>query len=154
MKTYTLKVYASNSLAQKLKKIAALRGKSVSETAAEMIDIGLNFPESSITEGPTVGSVSFGEHPSASGLSPEIVRYLVETVAANYALQKKFSRLHSPDNFKEHQERVRVAEGEALEDIKSLGLDHILNPVKAEAVAKAEAILKDLGLDTSHEGGK
>ena len=147
MKTYTLKVYASNSLAQKLKKIAALRGKSVSETAAEMIDIGLNLPDSSTTEAPTIGSVSFGEHPSASGLSPEIVRFLVETVAANYALQKKFSRLHWPDNFKEHQERVRVAEGEALEDIKSLGLDHILNPVKAAAVAKAEAILKDLCFD-------
>ena len=145
--TRTLKIYVSKELAQKLTKISALKGASISRTAGELIEAGLNLPDSSTTEAPTIGSVSFGEHPSASGLSPEIVRFLVETVAANYALQKKFSRLHWPDNFKEHQERVRVAEGEALEDIKSLGLDHILNPVKAAAVAKAEAILKDLCFD-------
>ena len=137
-----------------IKKREVALGKSRSSTAAELIEAGLGLPASPVVGAPTAEPV-FGEGPPpASRLTPEIVRFLVETVAANYALQKKFSRLHSPDNFKEHQERVRVAEGEALEDIKSLGLDHILNPVKAEAVAKAEAILKDLGLDTSHEGGK
>ena len=152
MKTYTLKVYASNSLAQKLKKIAALRGKSVSETAAEMIDIGLNLPESSTTEGSTVGSVSFGEHPSASGLSPEIVRYQVQNLAKIENLLRQISRLLSPGNAKEHIERVRVAEGKAKRILKKLKMDAIEDVDRIEMeVLTEEEMFKDLDLDTNKD---
>ncbi|MHB8544823.1 MAG: hypothetical protein ACYC9S_12615 [Leptospirales bacterium] len=70
----------------------------------------------------SLGLASESGSANGPGLSPEVVHYLVETSAKIDSVLRKISLHLSGGNFNEHQDRVKVAEGEAAEVLKKLNI--------------------------------
>ena len=59
---------------------------------------------------------------NGSGVSPQIIRFQVETLTKTYELLRKVSLHLSQENTKDHEDRVKYAEAMAMETVKNLNL--------------------------------
>ena len=153
-----------------LRRRAAFEGRSVSEYAEDLIKSALNNPSGS-WEGSAVGEHGAGpprdidtdksrEAVSEAvmevlkavgpGLPPKVLRYLVQDTAKTENLLRQISRLLSPGNFKEHEERVRIAEQKSERILKKLKLDAIedVDRLEMKVLTKEESdqMLKEMGI--------
>ena len=85
-----LTIWAGEDLRIELTERAAIRGKSVSDFAREVLRIGLDSLDG-----------------KRSGTDPEMVRFLSEKVAGTYALLRSLSPKIDPDG---HQKRMQLVE--------------------------------------------
>ncbi|MDA8150391.1 MAG: hypothetical protein M0041_04540 [Nitrospiraceae bacterium] len=60
--------------------------------------------------------------PNGSGLSPQMIKFQVETLTKTYELLRKVSLHLSQENTKEHEDRLKYAEAMAMEIVKNLNL--------------------------------
>ena len=160
-----LQVNLTDSTLSTLKKWAAKSGKSASETARELIDSGLEaraIKESVPVSGLPPEAVMDVMKEVGHGVPPEALRYLVQDMAKTEDLLRQISRLLSEggsgsptDNFKVHEERVRIAEQKADRILKKLNLrevedvdrfvlaEHILSKEETDQMLKEMGIGKD-----------
>lgn len=59
---------------------------------------------------------------NGSGLSPQMIKFQVETLTKTYELLRKVSLHLSQENTKDHEDRVKYAEAMAMETVKNLNL--------------------------------
>ena len=164
-----------------LKRRAAFEGRSVSEYAEDLIKSALNNPsetgEGSVVEehreGPpqeidtdkirdTVSEAVMDVMKEVGhGVPPEALRYLVQDMAKTEDLLRQISRLLSEggsgspaDNFKVHEERVRIAEQKADRILKKLNLREVedvdrfilAEHIKVSTKEETEQMLKEMGI--------
>ena len=157
-----IQVNVTNELFAAIKKREVALGKSRSSATAELIEAGLNcffspvsgsMKESVPVSGIAPEAVTELQNRERSGVSLEALRYQVQNSAKIENLLRQISRLLSPGNFKEHEERVRIAEQKAKRILKKLKMDAIedVDQIEMEVLTQEESeqMLKDLGLDTS-----
>ena len=129
-------VYMEKSILSSIEKEAISEGKSKSEIAADLIASAL-------------GSRS-GSERGGSGVPPEALRFLVADVAKTADLLRQISRLLSAEKFKDHEERVRIAEKKSDRILKKLNLDAIedVDRFVMGAMSKEETdqMLKEMGI--------
>ena len=153
-----LKIYLKDStLKNAVKKRAAELGKSISETGKELIEsalTGASTRESLPVTG--IGPVSVAEPPKRNewNVPPEVLRYLVQDLAKTENLLRQISRLLSPESFKAHEERVRIAEQKAERILKSLDLDGLEDvdrlEIRTSTPEETESILREIGIGQDH----
>ncbi len=157
----------------RLRKRAAFEGRSLSEYAEDLIKSALNNEsgEGGVVEehraGPpreintdeireaVSGAVMDSMKAVGPGLPPEVLRYLVQDTAKTANLVRQISRILSPGNFKEHEERVRIAEHKSERILKNLRLDAIedVDRVERKILTKEESeqLLKEMGIGAGGE---
>ena len=164
-----------------LRRRAAFEGRSVSEYAEDLIKSALNNPSGS-WEGSAVGEHGAGpprdidtdkirEAVSEAvmevlkavgpGLPPKVLRYLVQDTAKTENLLRQISRLLSEsglgspaENYKIHEERVRIAEQKSARILKKLKLDAIADvdrleigvDIKVSTKEETAQMLKEMGI--------
>ena len=160
-----------------LKRKAAFEGRSVSEYVGDLIKSALNNPSVS-EEGSAVAEHREGPpreidtdkireavssavmdvmQRGGSSVPPEALRYLVQDIAKTEDLLRQISRLLSEggsgspaDNFKVHEERVRIAEQKADRILKKLNLREVedVDRLETHILSKEETdqMLKEMGI--------
>ena len=160
-----------------LKRRAAFEGRSVSEYVEDLIKSALNnlseTGEGSVVEEQRAGppreidtdkirdtvSEALLEvlKRGGGGVSPEALRYLVADVARIAQVLKLISlEVFSPDNYKKHEERYRIADQKADRILKKLNLFEVENvdriEIKETTKEETDQILKEMGIN--RENGK
>ena len=160
-------VYMEKSILSSIEKEAISEGKSKSEIAADLIGSALGSRSGSGGGGtPGIDTDKIREAVSeavgevlklgGSGVPPEALRFLVADVAKTENLLRQISLLLSAGNFKEHAERVRIAEHKSERILKNLKLDAIedVDRIEMKVLTKEESeqMLKEMGIGV--EGSK
>jgi hypothetical protein len=160
-------VYMEKSILSSIEKEAISEGRSKSEIAADLIASALANRSGSGGGGtPGIDTDKIREAVSeavgevlklgGSGVPPEALRFLVADVAKTENLLRQISLLLSAGNFKEHAERVRIAEHKSERILKNLKLDAIedVDRIEMKVLTKEESeqMLKEMGIGV--EGSK
>ncbi len=160
-------VYMEKSILSSIEKEAISEGKSKSEIAADLIGSALANRSGSGGGGtPGIDTDKIREAVSeadmeilkrgGSGVPPEALRYLVQDMAKTENLLRQISLLLSAGNFKEHAERVRIAEHKSERILKNLKLDAIedVDRIERRVLTKEESaqMLREMGIGA--EGSK
>ncbi len=158
MNNKLLKVYVTDSTLSTLKKRVAESGKSASETARELIEFAFSaraVKESASVSGIAPEAVMEVQERGGSGVSPEALRFLVADVAKAENLLRQISRLLAAENFKEHEERVRIAEHKSERILKNLNLEEVEDvdrlEIKVSTKEETAQILKEMGIGQGGE---
>lgn len=170
-------VRVTDSTLSTIEKQAFSNGKSVSEIVRNVLDAAFNNPsetgEGSVVEEQRAGppreidtdkirdtvSEALLEvlKRGGGGVSPEALRYLVADVARIAQVLKLISlEVFSPDNYKKHEERYRIADQKADRILKKLNLFEVENvdriEIKETTKEETDQILKEMGIN--RENGK
>ena len=165
-------VYMEKSILSSIEKEAISEGKSKSEIAADLIASALGNRSGSGGGGtPGIDTDKIREAVSeavmellkrgGSGVPPEALRYLVQDMAKTEDLLRQISRLLSEggpgspaENYKVHEERVRIAEQKADRILKKLNLREVedvdrfvlAEHIKVSTKEETEQMLKEMGI--------
>ena len=165
-------VYMEKSILSSIEKEAISEGKSKSEIAADLIASALGSRSGSGGGGtPGIDTDKIREAVSeavmellkrgGSGVPPEALRYLVQDMAKTEDLLRQISRLLSEggsgspaENYKVHEERVRIAEQKADRILKKLNLREVedvdrfvlAEHIKVATKEETEQMLKEMGI--------
>ena len=160
-------VYMEKSILSSIEKEAISEGKSKSEIAADLIGSALGSRSGSggggtqeidtdkirkaLSEAVMDIVKSVGH-----GIPSDALRYLVQDLAKTENLLRQISLSLSAGNFKEHAERVRIAEHKSERILKNLKLDAIedVDRIEMKVLTKEETdqMLKEMGIGV--EGSK
>lgn len=134
-------------------KAASASGKSRSAFVRDLIEAGLEgttMKESVPVSGISLETVMEAVKSEGSGVPPEVLRFLVADVAKTENLLRQISLLLSPGNFKEHEERIRIAEKKSERILKSLRLSDIEDVDRIETGNVLNCVQKVLEIEKGH----
>ena len=162
-------VYMEKSMLSSIEKEAISEGKSKSEIASDLIGSALESRSGS-GAGSTPGSDTDKIREAVSeavmdlvksvghGIPPETLRFLIADVAKTENLLRQISLFLSPGNFKEHEERIRIAKHKSERILKKLKLDAVedVDRIEIRHVEGEEAaqMLREMGIGIGKEDSK
>ena len=156
----TMRVCVTSAMFAGVTKAASANGRSRSAFVRDLIEAGLEgttMKESVPVSGVSLETMMEAVKSEGSGVPPEVLRFLVADVAKTENLLRQISLLLSPGNFKEHEERIRIAEKKSERILKNLRLSDIedVDRIETKVLTKEESeqMLKEMGIGTA-EGAK